>query len=132
MTILLGNIGQALTAGLALDATKLRAKCNESATNDCTDNDNFVMTKKTASDCSQDRLQIGNTPNLVSKTSGRRSAGIAGPRIVGMIPDMENLPADYRLSPQPSLRRPRGSAQYYVAVPATLCTRTQSQGKSLG
>jgi Winged helix-turn helix len=33
---------------------------------------------------------------------------------------------------QPSLRRPRGSAQYYAAIPATLRPRTQSEGKSLG
>jgi hypothetical protein len=51
-------------------------------------------------------LQIGN--NGVEPPA--EAQGLPGPHIVGMIPDMENLPANYRLSAEQCRRRADAAA----------------------
>jgi hypothetical protein len=52
-----------------------------------------------------DKLQLGNNGNWSPHRAATKARGLRRPHIVGMIPDMENLPARYRLSAEQCQRR---------------------------
>jgi hypothetical protein len=81
-----------LKLAFAPQATRLVAKYDESDTNDCTIMTNFVVTKITASNFPKDKLQLGNNGNRPPHRAASKARGLLGPNIVGMMPDMRNLP----------------------------------------